>query len=117
MTEVALPTKGIIDADYILDVADNGMHTFGIHANDMVFIRAQSFAASGDFVIIMQGEDTFLQKYNRCGDLDVFTAGHPAIPSIIADDSRNIQIVGKAVGILRCLEAGDQHHFGEDSFL
>lgn len=117
MTEVALPTAGIINADYVLDVADNSMHTFGIHANDMVFIRAQSFAASGDFVIIMQGEDIFLRKYNRCGDLDVFTAGHPAIPSIIADEDSNVQIVGKAVGILRAFEGGERDNFKEENVL
>lgn len=118
MTEVALPTAGIINADYVLDVADNSMHTFGIHENDMVFIRAQDFAESGDFVIVMKNGDAFIRRYCKCGEgLEVFMAGHSGVPSIIADGDSNVQIVGKVVGILRTFENDDQDGFREESVI
>lgn len=103
---------------YILDVADNSMHTFGIHENDMAFIRAQDFAESGDFVILMNDGDAFIRRYCKCGEgLEVFMAGHSGIPSIIAEGDSNVWIVGKVVGILRTFESGDRDGFREGNVL
>jgi repressor LexA len=93
---------------FYLRVKGDSMINAGIRDGDLVLIRQQDSADSGQIVACMvNGEDATLKRFRRQGDLVVLqpenTAYEPRIIPVKEFENGNARIVGVAVKLVRTL--------------
>jgi repressor LexA len=98
---VAVPTQlGGDRGSFLLTVHGESMIEAGINDGDYVVVREQPTADNGDIVVAMIGEDATVKTFYREKDSIRLQPQNAAFEPIY---SRDVQIVGKVVALLRTL--------------
>ena len=86
---------------YALEVRGDSMIDAGINDGDVVVIREQSSADTGDIVVaLVEGHEATLKRYRRAKGMIVLEAANPAYePRILREDQVKVQ--GRLVGLIR----------------
>lgn len=86
---------------YALEVQGDSMIEAGINDGDVVVIREQDTADSGDIIVaLVDGHEATLKRYRRRGGMIALEAANPAYETrILPEDSVRIQ--GRLVGLIR----------------
>ncbi len=92
---------------FALRVCGLSMRDAGILAGDVVIIRRQADAESGDVVVALVGDEATVKTLHRCrigGHIEL----HPANPDydVVVPDQQDLILLGKVVEVRRYLEAG-----------
>jgi repressor LexA len=103
---IRLPEGVVGDADYLVQVEGDSMIEAGILDGDVVFVRAQDSAESGEIVLaLMPGEE---QQGRVTIKRLVYLKGHPRLepanPNAVAFSGVDAEIRGKVVGVLHWYE-------------
>jgi repressor LexA len=103
---IRLPEGVVGDADYLVQVEGDSMIEAGIIDGDVVFVRAQDSAESGEIVLaLVQGEE---QQGRVTIKRLVFHKGHPTLesanPNEVAFSGADAEVRGKVVGVLHWYE-------------
>ncbi len=90
-----------------LRVRGQSMRDAGILAGDVVIIRRQADAESGDMVVALVGDEATVKTLHHCktsGRVEL----HPANPDydVLLPDPHELILLGKVVEVRRYLEAG-----------
>jgi repressor LexA len=72
-----------------------------IEDGDYVVIRKQSNAANGESVVAMVDSEVTLKRFYKEKDRIRLEPSNGKMNSIIVDDTRDVQILGVLVGVLR----------------
>ncbi len=98
---VAVPSvAGGDDGAYLLRVRGESMKNVGIIEGDLVVVRPQESATDGDIVVALVGEDATVKRYFREND---HVRLQPENDEMEPIRSREVQILGKVVGLMRSL--------------
>jgi repressor LexA len=87
--------------NYVLKVRGQSMIDDHIEDGDYVVIRRQSTAANGESVVAMVDSEVTLKRFYKEKDRVRLEPSNGKMNSIIVDDTRDIQILGVLVGVLR----------------
>ncbi len=82
---------------FLLTVRGESMVGAGIIAGDMVVVRCQPTAESGDIVVALYGEEATVKRLTREDGRPVLAPANPAYPILRGE----FEIIGKVVGLLR----------------
>ncbi|MFS4438999.1 transcriptional repressor LexA [Paracoccaceae bacterium GXU_MW_L88] len=86
---------------YALEVRGDSMIDEGIHDNDIVIIREQSFADNGDIVVaLVEDEEATLKRFLRRNGQIALEAANPEYETRIFRDDQ-VKVQGKLVGLFR----------------
>jgi repressor LexA len=85
-------------ADFLLRVRGDSMVDAGILAEDMVVVRRQETAEDGDIVVALVGEEATVKRFFREKD---HVRLQPENPTYEPIRSKDVQLVGRVVGLLR----------------
>ncbi len=91
---------------FALRVRGLSMRDAGILAGDVVIVRRQADAESGDVVVALVGDEATVKTLQRCrtsGRIEL----HPANPDydVMVPDQQELALLGKVVEVRRYLEA------------
>ena len=86
------------EADFVLDVRGDSMINAGILAGDLVVVRPQETARDGEIVVALLGEDATVKRYFKEAD---HVRLQPENDTMEPIRSREVQILGRVVGVLR----------------
>jgi repressor LexA len=94
--------RGEQDERFGLYVRGDSMRDLGILAGDLVIVRRQETARSGEVVVALVGDEATVKVLRRAGRKVEL---HPANPAhrVIAPDPRELRILGKVVEVRRYL--------------
>jgi repressor LexA len=96
---VAVDTRiGGDEGEYVLTVKGDSMINVGILAGDMVVVRPQDTATDGDIVVALLGEDATVKRFFRESD---HIRLQPENDSMEPIRSREVQVLGRVVGVMR----------------
>jgi len=86
---------------YALEVRGDSMIEAGIHDGDIVVIREQQTAESGDIVVaLVEGHEATLKRFRRQGAMIALEAANAAYPTrVLPSDAVKVQ--GRLVGLIR----------------
>ena len=98
-----------VDQFFFLRTADNSMSGGGIQAGDLVLIRLQSTARSGQLVLVsMDGAEPVLRRFYQQGDWAIVQQECPhSLPLLLSAaefEAGTARILGVAVSLTRQLE-------------
>lgn len=110
--QLALQERGgeiIVDSDlirspdsFVLRVQGDSMIEAQICSGDLVVVRPQSSAQSGEIVVAMiEGEATLKRFYREEGRIRLQPENHLMAPIYIAGTEEEVVIVGKVTGLMR----------------
>ncbi|GAA5094279.1 transcriptional repressor LexA [Bartonella acomydis] len=86
---------------YALEVRDDSMIEAGIFDKDIIIVKRQSTATSGEIVIVfIDDKEVTLKRYRRKGAFIALEAANPHYETRIYGSER-IQIQGKLIGLIR----------------
>ena len=89
------------DSDvFVLKVKGDSMINAAILDGDLVFVRKQSNARTGDIVVALIGDEATVKKLANIDGRIVLQPQNPAYP-LIPFDQPDCQILGKVVGLFR----------------
>jgi repressor LexA len=89
------------DGLFTLRIKGDSMKDIGVLDGDLVIVRQQKTASSGDVVVaIIEGEAT-LKRYIRESDRIILHPENPAYSDIVVESDREIWLAGKMVGVMR----------------
>jgi repressor LexA len=86
---------------YALQVRGRSMIENHIDDGDYVIIRKQETAENGDRVVAMIDEEVTLKRYYREKNHIRLEPANGAMSPIIVDDTEDVKILGKLVGVMR----------------
>ena len=88
---------------FALKVRGDSMKDAGIHDADLVVVREQAEAQSGDIVVALLGDETTVKRYSSPdGAQVVLKAENPAYDDIvIGSGSQRFSVLGKVIGVIR----------------
>ena len=86
---------------YALQVRGRSMIENHIDDGDYVIIRKQETAENGDRVVAMIDDEVTLKKYYRERNRIRLEPANGAMSPILVDDTKNIKILGRLVGVMR----------------
>lgn len=88
-----------IKADFAIRVKGNSMRNARILDGDYVFIKSQASVKNGEIAAVAIDDEALLKRFFRYDGQIVLQSENPQFPPIVilANDSRNIRILGKAV--------------------
>lgn len=91
------------DESFLLTVRGDSMIGAGIFDGDLVIVRCQATATSGDIVVALQGDEATVKRLavEECGPY--LRPENPAYAPIRGE----FEILGKVVGLLRRFPSGD----------
>ena len=99
---VPVPTQaGGEKGQYLLRIRGDSMKNAGILEGDMVVVRQQDTAKNGDVVVALVGEEATVKRFFRESDhvrLQPENDAHEPIRS------REVQVLGKVVGLMRAVK-------------
>lgn len=86
---------------YALEVKGDSMIDAGINDGDIVVIRSQTTADSGDIVVaLVEDHEATLKRYRRRGNMIALEAANPAYETRIFPDHL-VKVQGRLVGLIR----------------
>ena len=86
---------------YALEVKGDSMIEAGINDGDVVVIREQSTAESGDIVVaLVEGHEATLKRFRRRGSSIALEAANPAYETRVFSDDQ-VEVQGRLVGLIR----------------
>jgi repressor LexA len=86
---------------YALEVKGDSMIEAGINQGDIVVIREQNTAQSGEIVVaLVDGQEATLKIFKRFGDKIALEAANPAYPTRVYP-SDQVEVQGRLVGLIR----------------
>ncbi len=86
---------------YALEVRDDSMIEAGIIDKDIIIVKRQKTAISGEIVIVfIDNKEVALKRYRRKGAFIALEAANPHYETRIYGSER-IQIQGKLIGLIR----------------
>ncbi|MGY6634515.1 MAG: transcriptional repressor LexA [Alkalilacustris sp.] len=86
---------------YALEVRGDSMIEAGINDGDIVVIRAQPTAETGDIVVaLVEGSEATLKRFRRRGGMIALEAANPAYETRLLRDDQ-VRIQGRLVGLIR----------------
>ena len=88
------------EGEYVLRIRGESMKDAGILEGDYVVVRRQEQATDGDIVVAMVGEEATVKRFFRESDHIRLQPENPALEPI---RTREVQILGKVVGLFRSL--------------
>jgi len=91
------------DGSFLLMVEGYSMKDAGILDGDLVLVRQQSTAESGDIVAALIGDEATVKRFRQNGDQIVLEPENPEFEPIYSD-STSIRIIGKILAVLRLLD-------------
>ena len=91
------------DGSFFLMVEGSSMKNAGILDGDLVLIRQQATAESGDIVAALIGEEATVKRFKQNGDHVILEPENPDFEPLYSD-STSIKIIGKVVAVLRLLD-------------
>lgn len=92
---------GSRDRHYALEVRGDSMINAGINDGDVVVIREQSTAETGDIVVaLIESHEATLKKLRRKGRMIALEAANPAYETRIFQEEQ-VKIQGRLVGLIR----------------
>ncbi|ABL70234.1 MULTISPECIES: transcriptional repressor LexA [Paracoccus] len=100
---IAVPTTMLSGQDrhYALEVRGDSMIEAGINDGDVVVIREQNAAESGDIVVaLVDGYEATLKRYRRKGNMIALEAANPAYETRVLPEDK-VRIQGRLVGLIR----------------
>ncbi|WP_034986851.1 transcriptional repressor LexA [Bartonella florencae] len=99
---LSLPADMINSGEhYALEVRDNSMVEAGILDKDIIIVKRQNTATSGEIVIVfIDNKEAALKRYRRKGAFVVLEAANPHYETRMYESER-VQIQGKLIGLIR----------------
>ena len=99
---VAVPGQMVGNgAHYALEVKGDSMIEAGINDGDIVVIREQETADTGDIVVaLVEGQEATLKRFRRKGAAIALEAANPAYATRLYRDDQ-VQVQGRLVGLIR----------------
>jgi repressor LexA len=86
---------------YALEVKGDSMIDAGINDGDVVVIREDQTAESGDIVVaLVDGQEATLKRFRRKGNAIALEAANPAYETRVFRDDQ-VRVQGKLVGLIR----------------
>jgi repressor LexA len=86
---------------YALEVKGDSMINAGINDGDIVVIREQTVAETGDIVVaLVEGHEATLKRFRRRGSAIALEAANPAYETRLYRDDQ-VKVQGKLVGLIR----------------
>lgn len=86
---------------YALEVKGDSMIEAGINDGDVVVIREQSTAETGEIVVaLVEGYEATLKRFRRHGDMIALEAANPAYETRILPKDK-VEVQGRLVGLIR----------------
>jgi repressor LexA len=86
------------EGEYVLQVSGESMRDAGILAGDYVVVHRQDSASDGDIVVALLGEEATVKRFFRESD---HVRLQPENPSMEPIRSRDVQVLGRVVGVFR----------------
>jgi repressor LexA len=87
---------------FALRVRGDSMIEAHIVDGDLVLVRRQESAGSGDIVAAMVDGEATVKRYGREGGAVVLRPAHPTLKPIVVEPGRgDVRILGKVIGIMR----------------
>jgi repressor LexA len=86
------------EGEYVLQVSGESMRDAGILAGDYVVVRPQGSASDGDIVVALLGDEATVKRFFREND---HVRLQPENPSMEPIRSREVQVLGRVVGVFR----------------
>jgi len=86
------------EGQYVLQVSGESMRDAGILAGDYVVVRPQQTAGDGDIVVALLGDEATVKRFFRERDHVRLQPENPAMEPI---RSRDVEVLGKVVGVFR----------------
>ena len=88
---------------FALRIVGDSMIEDGILDGDVVFVRQQASARDGDIAVAMvEGEATVKRLFHE-GDRIRLQPANSAMQPIVVDDTHEVQILGRVIGVYRSL--------------
>ncbi len=88
------------DGEYLLRVRGDSMKNAGILEGDLVVVRPQATAEEGDIVVALVGEEATVKRFFQEAD---HVRLQPENETMEPIRSREVQILGKVVGLMRSI--------------
>ncbi|PWU23341.1 MAG: hypothetical protein C5B48_08760 [Candidatus Rokuibacteriota bacterium] len=89
---------------FALRVRGDSMIGAHIVDGDLVVVRRQESASSGDIVAVLLGGEATVKRFTREGRTVVLKPDHPTMAPIVVDPEReDFHVLGKVIGVLRNL--------------
>lgn len=88
---------------FALRVRGDSMRDLGILAGDLVVVRRQATARTGDVVVAMVGEEAMVKVFRRGGGRVELHSAHPEYPPIVPGPE-DLRLLGKVIEVRRSLE-------------
>jgi len=86
---------------YALEVTGDSMIEAGINDGDVVVIREQDTAETGDIIVaLVDNQEATLKRYRRKGAMIALEAANPAYETRLFPEDR-VRIQGRLVGLIR----------------
>jgi len=86
---------------YALEVTGDSMIEAGINDGDVVGIREQDTAETGDIIVaLVDNQEATLKRYRRKGAMIALEAANPAYETRLFPEDR-VRIQGRLVGLIR----------------
>ncbi|WP_410219009.1 transcriptional repressor LexA [Paracoccus sp. (in: a-proteobacteria)] len=86
---------------YALEVTGDSMIDAGINDGDVVVIREQDTAETGDIIVaLVDNQEATLKRYRRKGSMIALEAANPAYETRLLPENR-VRIQGRLVGLIR----------------
>jgi len=92
------PRVGGDEGEYVLTVRGDSMVNAGILAGDLVVVHPQDTASDGDIVVALLGEDATVKRFFKETDHIRLQPENDTMEPI---RSREVQVLGRVVGVLR----------------
>ena len=87
---------------FALRVKGDSMIEAGIHPNDLVLVKKQNIAQTGETIVALIGEDATVKRLVRRGKDYYLDPANPKYEPILVD--KNVSIVGKVISVVRRLK-------------
>lgn len=102
---LALDASVAGDATFLLRVSGDSMSGDHIASGDMVLVRKQDTAESGDLVVAMVDGEATVKRLRRSRDRVVLEPSNPDYPPLVLDEgSGEFSIVGRVKAVIRLLD-------------
>ncbi|MFQ5804400.1 MAG: transcriptional repressor LexA, partial [Candidatus Methylomirabilales bacterium] len=72
-----------------------------VAAGDIAVVRRQQVAVPGDIVVALLEDEAVLKRFERESDIIFLTSDNPTYTPLRFSQGKNIQVLGKVVGLLR----------------
>ena len=86
---------------FALRVKGDSMKDAGIHDADLVIVREQAGAVSGDIVVALVGDEATVKRYEAKDGRVVLRAENPAYEDMQVVEGDGFSILGKVIGVIR----------------